>query len=931
MLDFWREFHGPNAGYLLELYERYQSDPGSLDEETRRFFETFRLPVEIQPSPSTQVDPGKAVAAAQFAEAVRHFGHLAVQLDPLGTPPRGDPALDLSYHGLTQVDLEALPSGVVGGPVAMRSQTAWDAIHDLQRLYTGATGFDYGHIDLPEERQWLREAVESRRYCTLESSQDTRSLLERLTQVEVFERFLHRAFPGRTRFSIEGLDMLVPMLDQIIANAVDDGVCMVFLGMAHRGRLNILAHILNRTYEEILAEFKDTGGNDKSWQELGWTGDVKYHRGGSSPLDHDGELRLITVMPPNPSHLELINPVVAGMARAAATATGDPGKPRFFPKAALPVLIHGDAAFTGEGIVTETLNLARIEGYTTAGTVHIIANNQLGYTTPPQEERSTLYASDIAKAFKIPIIHVCADDPVACIEAACTASAYRSRFHKDFLIDLVGYRRYGHNEGDEPSFTQPLMYEKINSHPTVRKLWADELIRRSDVPADLPDQLVQRGLDSLQAVLESLKPDEHPYETLPQTPPRGAARSVQTAIPLERLASLNASLLQVPEGFQVNRKLDRFRKRRQSAFDDHQASTIDWAAAEELALATILEDGIPIRVTGQDVERGTFSQRHAVLHDSQTGATHTPLAALPQACASFEIHNSPLSEAAALGFEFGINIQSPERLVLWEAQYADFVNNAQSILDEFILSARARWGQAPSLGLLLPHGNEGQGPDHSSARPERFLQLAAENNFRLAYPTTAAQYFHLLRRHAALLKIDPLPLVVLTPKGMLRHPATASAPRDLAESTWQRVIPDQEVNHEQVRRLVLCSGRVYVDITASLQRHESPHLAVARVEQLYPFPEDELRDLLGSFPALEEVDWVQEEPQNMGFWDFMRPRLQELIGGKVRLHCIARLNSSSPAEGSTAWYQANQKALMEQVYETRPEVVRRGIVVEIMT
>ncbi|MDX1523564.1 MAG: 2-oxoglutarate dehydrogenase E1 component, partial [Anaerolineae bacterium] len=582
----------------------------------------------------------------------------------------------------------------------------------------------------------------------------------------------------------------------------------------------------------------------------------------------------------------------------------------------LPLLIHGDAAFSGQGVVAETLNFSRLPGYETGGTIHIIANNQLGYTAEPMDGRSTLYASDMAKGFKIPIVHVNADDPEACIEAARLASAYRAKFQKDFMIDLIGYRRFGHNEGDEPAFTQPLMYQKIEDHPTVRRLWADTLTKRKVIETDWPQQLVNKGMAHLQSELDSLEPVEDLAEEQPEAPPPGAARETKTAVPLDKLRELNDALLQIPGDFNLNSKIKRGIKRVSKAFDDPDEAAIDWATAEKLALASILADGVAIRLTGQDVERGTFSQRHAIFFDTENGRPFVPLQSISQAKAAFEIYNSPLSENAAIGFEFGYNVQAPERLVIWEAQYGDFINNAQVMLDEFIVSARAKWGQTPSLVLLLPHGYEGQGPDHSTGRLERFLQMAAETNMRIANCTTAAQYFHLLRRQAALLETDPLPLIVMTPKSLLRHPLVASPAKTLTGGGWQPVIDDATAQKQakKVRRLILCSGKVYVDLVTADHRQDASEIAIVRVEQLYPFPADHLKPVLDTYPKLEQVVWVQEEPQNMGAWPFFGDQLRKLIEERWPLIYLGRPPSSSPAEGSSAWHAATQRALVEQAY-----------------
>jgi 2-oxoglutarate dehydrogenase E1 component len=634
---------------------------------------------------------------------------------------------------------------------------------------------------------------------------------------------------------------------------------------------------------------------------------------------------LVISMPPNPSHLEHINPVVEGMARAADTRVDEPGAPIFYEGAALPILIHGDASFSGQGVVAETLNLSRLPGYGTAGSIHIITNNQLGFTTDWQAERSTLYASDLAKGFEIPIIHVNADDPEACIEAARIAFAYRARFAKDFLIDLIGYRRYGHNEGDEPSFTQPIMYEQIARRPTVRALWADRLITQRLIVPETADRLVRGYTDELQRTLESLAPEEQVLEPQLQPPPPGMARRVKTSVPVDRLRDINEALKRIAGQIKLNPKLERTIRRRRSALDDENAADVDWGTAEELALASILADGVPIRLTGQDTERGTFNQRHAVYHDVETGATITPLQMLPQARAAFEVINSPLSENAALGFEYGYNSQAPDRLTIWEAQYGDFINGGQAMIDEFIVSGRAKWEQTPSMVMLLPHGYEGQGPDHSSARIERFLQSAAEINIRIAAPSTAGQYFHLLRRQAALLHSDPLPLVVMTPKSLLRNRLAASSLRTLGEGKWEPVIDDEGADPNQVRRLILCSGKIYVDLVTNERREQNRQVAVARIEQIYPFPVDPLRDVLSRYPGLTEVMWVQEEPENMGAWSFARMNLRDLIGGRLPIHYIGRPLSSSPAEGSSALHSVNQDAIVEQAYNLAETSAPRDI------
>jgi 2-oxoglutarate dehydrogenase E1 component len=906
-----KEFPGPNYAFLLELYDRYRSDPTAVSQSVRDFFDSVEIEEEGYELPAKEI--GKAIAAANLAAAIRRYGYLAARLDPLGGDPPGDPHLRLESWNLTDSDLERLPADVVGPGFDRRAESARHAIHNLRQLYCGAIGYDYGHVRNPQERKWLQEVGESGRFRPPDFPVDDLGLLARLSQVEAFERFLHRIFPGRTRFSIEGVDMLVPMLDNVVGGAVDTGMKMVFIGMAHRGRLNVLAHILGKPYGQILAEFKDPRRSFREHYESGWSGDVKYHKGMCVSVEEGEQGQLTICMPPNPSHLEHVNPVVEGMARAYGTAADARGEPAFSPDESLPVLIHGDASFPGQGIVSESLNLSRLPGYRTGGTIHIIADNQLGFTATEEETRSTLFASDLAKGFKIPILHVNADEPLACIEAARTAFAYRARFHKDFLIHLLGYRRYGHNEGDEPSFTLPDMYETIRDRPSVRRLWADRLVDRGEIEGRRAEALMDQRMDKLQEVLHDLDAQQTIDEPVEAAEFPRPPEMEDTGVPLEDLSRIHRQLLELPEGFHLHPKLQRFMRRRRGILDDPNGRDVDWATAESLAFGSILLDGIPIRLSGEDSVRGTFNQRHAAFYDVETGEPYFPLQHLGGGSASFEAVNSPLSEASVLGFEFGYDIQAPQRLVIWEAQYGDFINGAQVFIDEFVVASRAKWGERPSLVLMLPHGNEGQGPDHSSARPERFLQMAANLNFRLVAPTSAAQFFHLLRGQAKLLEANPTPLIVLAPKGLLRHPLVSSAPLELAEGSWHPVIDDAKRRPERdaVKRVILCSGRVFVDLLSSPEYEQVTDVAVVRLEQIYPFPKEDLAPMLEAYPALEEIWWVQEEPRNMGAWPNLQEPLEELIDGRWALVGLTRLESASPAEGSTAWYQAVQRSLVE--------------------
>ncbi|GAB4166606.1 MAG: 2-oxoglutarate dehydrogenase E1 component [Roseiflexaceae bacterium] len=951
-------FHGPNAGYVLELFERFQHDPTSVDAETRAFFAQWAPPDlttsaalarAVQPPPVTSaaapantaglhldrpedhspLDVTHTVGAARLIRYIRELGHLGSQIDPLGSPPTGDPGLLPETHDVTNADLAVLPASIVRGPLVAGSANALEGVQKLRAAYSGMIGYETDHIQAFDERAWLRDAIEARSFFYGFDHQRKRELLERLSEVELFERFLHQTFVGQKRFSLEGCDMLVPMLDSIIRAAAQAGTREVVIGMAHRGRLNVLVHILGKPYTAVFSEFLAAGHNASQSLagrgSIGWMGDVKYHLGARRGFREAGIEEMPITLVPNPSHLEFVNAVIEGRARAAQEDRSHPGEPIRDQHASLAILIHGDAAFPGQGIVAETLNLANLRGYSTGGTIHIILNNQIGFTTEPRDSRSTLYASDLAKGFEMPIVHVNADAPEECIAVARMAHDYRECFGKDFLIDLVGYRRWGHNEGDEPSYTQPKMYDKIRNHPTVRELWARRLAEQGVIAAGEADAVVQRITERLQAARQEA--EQHPHhESPPPQPAPGLARRAITAVPAERLRQLNEALLARPEGFSPNPRLERQLLRRRPALEETAA--IDWGHAEALAFASLLEEGIPIRITGQDSERGTFSHRHCVIHDGTTGARFSPLQSLPQAKASFAVHNSPLSEAAVLGFEFGYSAHAPKTLVLWEAQFGDFANGAQVIIDQFISSARKKWGQTPSLVLLLPHGHEGQGPEHSSARLERYLQLAADDNIRVANCTTAAQYFHLLRRQALLLESDPRPLVIMTPKSLLRHPRAGSSLADLTEGRFYRVIDDPTGRERaaQVSRLILCSGKVIVDLYNGLGDQPPTDVAIARVEELYSFPAEEIRTVITGYPALREVVWLQEEPRNMGAWSYIAPRLRELLPSTIELAYVGREASASPSEGSLALHDLEQKRIVEQGLrgEIHPAVVVAG-------
>jgi 2-oxoglutarate dehydrogenase E1 component len=934
-----REFHGPNAGYVLDLYERFTRDPASVDAGWREYLSSLS-PADVQrlesaagPSSSAPaaagaaapgVDLQKVFAARELGRAIRARGHTAARLDPLGFGARPDPVVEPSRYGLTDADLAALPASSVFG----HDPSSASAMAEVQRLratYMGSVGYEFLHLPDPEERAWIREAIETGAYMQPLAPERRRALLERLSQVQGFENFLHRAFNGQKRFSIEGTDAMVPMLDEIIAEAAAAGADDVIIGMAHRGRLNVLTHVLGKPAEMMLAGFKaaQDSGDDAAHQNSDEpSGDVKYHMGWEDEREIGGR-KVRVRLSPNPSHLEFVNPVVVGMTRAAQDDTSQPGPPRLETSRGLGILIHGDAAFPGQGTVPETFNMQGLPGYTVGGTLHIIANNQVGFTTDPQQGRSTRYSSDLAKGFEVPVVHVNADDAEACLGVARLAHAYRRRWGRDFVIDLVGYRRWGHNEGDEPLFTQPVMYERIKGHPTARALLAERLVQDGVVSKEEADAPLRRVMEELGRVLDGLgKAKPHPDG---EYSPNGKVAG-ETAVPRDTLLELNAALLARPDGFAPNPRLEKTLQRRAEAGTGQP--NIDWGHAEALAFASLLAEGTPVRLTGQDVERGTFSHRHAVLRDARTGERLNVFHRLPQAKASFEIHNSPLSEMAVVGFEYGYAVCDPQALVLWEAQFGDFVNGAQVMIDQYLAASHQKWEQRSALVLLLPHGYEGQGPEHSSARLERFLQLCAEDNLRVANCTTSANYFHLLRRQAALLHSDPRPLVVMSPKSLLRHPLASSSIDQLADGAFRPVLADASAAEraDAVTRLVLCSGKVYVDLVGSTEEQRAERaalegrerVAIGRVEELYPFPEAEIGALVASHPNLQEVVWVQEEPRNMGAWGYIAPKLTEMLVLPLRYE--GRPERASPAEGYQHRHLREQNRIVTAALSGAPAV-----------
>ncbi|MCD7033523.1 2-oxoglutarate dehydrogenase E1 component [Metabacillus sp. GX 13764] len=929
----WEDFYGPNLGYVMDLYDQYLADPDSLDAELRELFDklgepsetefqenAFRQPLDKGSAPSPDA-VHKIASAVKLAEDIRTYGHLYASVYPLENQESAEDFLRLEKYELTEKDLKDIPAAVLCPDAPAEVKNGLEAINYLRETYKKTISFEFDHVHGIEEKNWLKKIVESGEIFTHLSNEKKVGILKRLMEVEGFEKYLHKTFVGQKRFSIEGLDMLVPMLDGMIASAVEAGTNTINIGMAHRGRLNVLAHVLGKPYEIIFSEFQHAPNKELVPSEgsiginYGWSGDVKYHLGADKQIKDESTIRARLTLANNPSHLEFVDPIVAGYTRAAQeTRTGE-GFPEQDIKKSLAVMIHGDAAFPGEGIVAETLNLSRLKGYQTGGSIHIIANNVIGFTTESKDSRSTRYASDLAKGYEIPIVHVNADDPEACLAAITMAMEYRYKFKKDFLIDLIGYRRFGHNEMDEPMTTQPQVYEKVHKHPTAKeiykKLLQDESVLTQDDASKLEEE-VQNKLDAAyQKVPKRQVTEIHDIE-LPETILHGFPK-VDTSVPLDRLHSINSQLVQWQENFNVFGKLQRILERRSNVMkEDHR---VEWGLAETLAFGTIVQDGTPVRLTGQDSERGTFAQRNLVLHDSKTGEVYSPLHTVKDAKATFAVHNSPLSEGSVLGFEYGYNVFAPETLVLWEAQYGDFANAAQVFFDQFISAGRAKWGQKSGLVILLPHGYEGQGPEHSSARLERFLQLASENNWTVANLTSAAQYFHILRRQAKMLQKEEVrPLIIMTPKSLLRNPNTISDAEELASGSFKPIMEQQGLgaDAEKVKRVVFCSGKVSIDISEKLKNmEENPQeIHVARVEEIYPFPKEEIKNLIGRFENLEEILWVQEEPQNMGAWSYMEAKLRETAADSIKVRYEGRRRRSSTAEGDPTVHKKEQERII---------------------
>ncbi|HEX8097062.1 MAG TPA: multifunctional oxoglutarate decarboxylase/oxoglutarate dehydrogenase thiamine pyrophosphate-binding subunit/dihydrolipoyllysine-residue succinyltransferase subunit [Pyrinomonadaceae bacterium] len=852
----------------------------------------------------------KEARVLELINSYRVRGHLIADIDPLHAMPlHYHPELDIETYGLTIWDLDR--EFITGGLGGKESATLREILDILQRAYCGKVGTEYRHIQSKEQKVWIRERIRQQFVHPEPLPAEVRKrLLERLVAAEQLERFLHTKYLGQKRFSIEGMETIIPVLDQLIENAAGRGVEDITMGMAHRGRLNVLVNVVDEKFmERILASFEGSVHPNFPADE----GDVKYHQGAQSVRTTAGGRAVRLTLSPNPSHLEFVDPVVEGMVRAKQDLTAAPRAEvidRF-----LPVLLHGDAAFAGQGIVMETLNLADLKGYRTGGTIHIIINNQIGFTTSPEKGRSTIYSTDVARMTQLPIFHINGDDPEAAYRVLVMALDFRQEFNKDVVLDVIGFRRLGHNEGDEPSYTQPLMYQRVRAHPGVREVYAQRLVREGVLSEEEVKQMIAERVgrfeESLARAKEAVARKPKVQELPPPVQDEDGSAVLETGVDRETIRRVAQKISIVPGGFNINPKMVGQLARR-AKMGEGQAP-LDWAFAEAMAFGSLVLEGTRVRLSGQDSGRGTFSQRHAVMYDTQTGQPWAPLSQLrsernPHAV--FEVFDSSLSEQGVMGFEYGYTVEARDALVMWEAQFGDFSNGAQVIIDQYIAASEDKWKQKSRLALLLPHGYEGQGPEHSSARLERYLTLCAENNLQVCYPTTPAQYFHLLRRQARQETVRPL--VVMTPKSLLRLPAATSSLEELTSGGFQTVIDDAEVeSRERVRRILLCSGKVFYDLSAGRNKSGDERVAVVRLEQFYPFPERRLREIFAAYPNATQLVWVQEEPRNMGGWTFVEPRLMNLMPRCERPYYVGRAASASPATGSYTIHELEQRRIVD--------------------
>jgi len=919
-------FSGGNAAFIEQLYEEYLKDPGRIPQDWRAHFD--QLPGESgqerphepvrrhflqlararhgnRPATQSYLTPDAAeqqTAVLQLINGYRFRGHQKARLDPLKLhEPPYVPDLDLAYHKLDQVDpVSEFNSGTLFTP----SRPLGEIIHRLEQTYCGTVGWEYTHITDTVQKRWIQGRIEGREASEGLDNEQRKWLLTLLSAAEGLEKYLHSRYVGQKRFSLEGGESLIPLLDELIQHGGKNGINEVVIGMAHRGRLNVLTNILGKPPQEIFDEFE--GRVEANPQRL--AGDVKYHMGFSTDIDTPGGIVHIA-LGFNPSHLEIIDPVIEGSVRARQRRRGDVRGAQV-----LPVLIHGDSAFAGQGVVMETLNLSQTRGYSTGGTVHIVINNQIGFTTSnPLDTRSTYYCTDVAKMVQAPIFHVNGDDPEAVLRVTRLAFDFRMHFHKDVVIDMVCYRRHGHNEADEPAVTQPEMYKRIRSHPTVRDIYAQTLVEASIITPEWANELAENYHDSLDegrvvsrpvicALQHPYAVDWRPYRHVEWTHP------VETHLSPERFDSLSQRMLQLPDGFELHSRVEKIWSERKRMSSGDQL--IDWGFGETLAYASLVTQGIPVRLSGQDAARGTFFHRHAVLHNQRNGAAYIPLQHLRNDQADFVVIDSLLSEEAVLGYEYGYATAEPNSLTLWEAQFGDFANGAQVVIDQFITSGGEKWGLMCGLVMLLPHGYEGQGAEHSSARLERYLRLCANRNIQVCSPTTPAQIFHLLRRQ--MLRPLRIPLVVMTPKSLLRHRLATSPKQQFLEEGFHTVIDEVDrLDPAGVERLILCTGKVYYELLEARRARGLEGVAIVRLEQLYPFPQEQFDRVIGHYPNVSEYIWCQEEPQNQGAWDQIKHRFHYLQQGGKRVHYAGRSTAAAPAVGYRPIHLQQQEALID--------------------
>ncbi|GAA4416680.1 2-oxoglutarate dehydrogenase E1 component [Nibrella viscosa] len=924
-MDKYSYIANSDAAYIDQLYQSYKQDPGSVDESWQKFFEGFEFSQTYSESTSSNGNgapaPTNGVAAVKGVPAevdknhvdkelrvrnlilgYRSRGHLLSQTNPIRKRKDRQPLLDLSDFGLSDADLDTVFE--CGNELKMGPSTLRAILSKLNKVYTGRIGFEYMYIREPAILEWFKAKIE-RELPEYKPSHDEKTrILSKLNEAVVFENFLHTKYLGQKRFSLEGGETTIPALDAMITAAADLGVEEIMIGMAHRGRLNVLANILGKTYDAIFNEFE---GNLP--EEVYGDGDVKYHIGYSSQVETPNGKQVNLKLAPNPSHLEAVNPVVEGFVRARADGLFNSDYDKV-----MPVLIHGDAAVAGQGIVYEVTQMSKLAGYHTGGTFHFVINNQVGFTTDFEDARSSIYCTDVAKIIDAPVLHVNGDDPEAVVFCMKLAVEFREKFNRDIFVDMVCYRRHGHNESDEPKFTQPTMYTAIAKHQNPREIYNRALIERGDVDAELASQMDTAFKSSLQERLDMVKQKALPYKypkmeqewrSLRRSKPEDFDQSPETGVPQEQLEKIGQALVKIPEGFKPIKQIDKLLKdRQQMLFETRQ---VNWGTAELLAYGSIITEDKIVRLSGQDVQRGTFSHRHAVLHDSETNESYNSLNHIQEHQQTFRVYNSLLSEYGVLGFEFGYALANPNALVIWEAQFGDFANGAQVMIDQFISCCETKWNRMNGVVLLLPHGYEGQGPEHSNARPERFLQLSAEYNWVVANVTTPANLFHLLRRQLAW----PFrkPLVVMSPKSLLRHPQVISPLDELVNGRFREVIGDSYAEAKKVKRVLLCTGKIYYELLERQQADKRDDVAVVRLEQLHPLPKKQLAEFLGQYKKADIV-WVQEEPENMGYWTYMLRVLPD-----VKMRVISREASASPATGYSKVHAKEQAELIQKAFE----------------